>query len=889
MSKDRWQRVKKIFAEVAELPPDVRASRINTLCGDDRELKENVRALLKNHDDDADLLRSSVEGAAAVALCEQASVETGSRFGTWRVVRPLGYGGMAAVYLAERVDADYEQQAALKVISPGLMSPADLERFADERRILARLEHKYIARLIDGGTTDDGVPWLAMEYVEGQRIDEYCRELDLAARLNLFTKVCAAVHYAHRNLVVHRDIKPSNILVDADGDPRLLDFGVARLFDEGDANVTAVGERAMTPHYASPEQLRGQQLTTATDVYSLSVLLYELLVGAGPYAVDSHDGVALHQAICANDREPPSRAVHRSERYAGRPATARRAEKRIAGDLETIVLKGLRQEPERRYASAQALADDIDRYLSDQPVLARPDSFRYRASKFLRRHQAPLATALAMLAIIIVGSALFVERVVTERDTARAAQARAEEMSTFLQDLLQGTDRFKSAGETITVRDILESGAERVRTELADQPVEQARMMQTIADSYHALTLWEPALEMTEAAYAIRRRELGPNHLETLQSMRGVGLLGYLSGGDINASIQTLTEARDLQIEALGADSHEVAATRRELGNALRNIGAHTRALDEFDGAYDILVALPPGHAHHRYEADLLNQKGNSLESLGRDDEAMANYEQALALLSERGQHDDPLVGSLQNNIGLVHRKAGRLDEALPYLERAVEHTRRILGEESEDYEVQLSSLGRTLAQSGRFEKANEYLLKASAVGEALYGTDHPYYAWGLVNLARLRQFERNHAEARNLLERAIAIYREAYGDYHPFLAAAEVGLSDSRVELGEPAAAAELVTATLERMREVPDHEKPVEALGRAVLGRAYARLGRPDEAMALLTGSVESLRDIVGDEHQLTALAATYLIESLEAQGDVASADRYRPLTEPLAKLYR
>ena len=891
MANNRWQRIKQVFGELAGLAGEERAARLDELRAEDAELAAEVAGLLAQHDAGDDALRSGIESAAVDALASRLGLSRGQTLGAWRLVEPLGQGGMAAVYLAERAEGDYEQQVAIKIISPALVSPANLARFGDERRILARLQHKYIARLIDGGATSDSVPWLAMEYVRGERIDEYCRsrKLSLRKKLELFLKVCAAVQDAHGNLVVHRDIKPSNILVDDSGDPKLLDFGVAKLFEEDKSDLTVADQRAYTPRYASPEQLRGQPLTTATDIYSLSGLLYELLVDASPYGVDTTDTVALQFAICDGEREPPSQGLGRSERYANDPAGARRLAKRLKGDLDTIILKGLRSEPDRRYDSVRALADDIRRYLRDEPVLARTDTWRYRTGKFLRRRSAPLATAAAMLAIIVVGSVLFVQRIVAERDAAEAAQARAEVMSSFLQELLRGADRFKSMGEEVTVQAILESGAERVRTELADQPVDQARMMQTIADTYHALSLYEPALEVTEAAYAIRRRELGPDHLETLQSMRGVGLLGYLSGGDIEAAIRTLEETRDRQIAALGPGHHEVAATRRELGNALRNIGAPARALEEFRVAYDILTALPPGHEHHRYEADLLNQLGNANDALGNTDEALARYEQALALLNERGQTEDPLVGALLNNIGLIYRRTGRLGEALPYLERAVEHTRRILGEESEDYEVQLSSLGRTLAQSGNFELANQYLLRASEVGLKIYGPEHPYYAWGLVNLARLRQLEGNHVEAMRLLEQAIAIYREAYGDYHPFLAAAEVGLSDSRIKLGNAAGAEPLVRATLERMREVPEHEKHVEGLGRAVLGRALMELERTAEARELLAGSVEDLRELLGDDHQITAQAAMYYIELLEAEGEDEKAKRYRPLTEPLARIYR
>jgi len=890
MNADLWQRAEQVFHEVSSCPDDAREARLTALCGEDAELRALIESLLAHASETGVIeenrhgVRGSIERSVATFVAAQSPTAAGRRVGPWLLKKLIGRGGMGAVYLAERADGQFEQRAAVKLVNQSALSADAMQRFDDERQILARLEHPNVARLIDGGTADDGVPWLAMEFVDGVRIDEYCarEQLDLRARLELFRKVCSAVQYAHRNLIVHRDIKPSNILVDSRGEPKLLDFGVAKLFgsDRQDLTVTVAERRVLTPRYSSPEQLQGLPLTTATDVYSLSLLLYELLVGSNPYRTEASDPVSLHHAICETEPEPPSAAVARAADLTVVPMAVGRLSRTLRGDLDNIILMGLRKEPERRYASAQALGDDIGRYLNDEPVIARADTWTYRGAKFLKRRRLPVLAVSGALLVLIVVSSFFVNRILFERDAAEAARLRAEQMSEFLQELLRGADRFASAGEEVTVRNILDAGAERVRTELADQPIEQARLMQTIADTYHTLSLFEPAMEYTTLALELRRRELGPTNLETLYSMREYAELIYLTGGDTTEALARLEETRDLQVAALGPSSSEVAATDHVIGVVQRVLGNPSEALTALQAAREILANLPPNHNERRNEPLVVNQIGSALDSMGDREGALAAYREALNLFESRGQSDHPGVGALQHNIGLTLRAQGKLEEALPYLRKAIDHTRRILGEENEDYEVQLSSLGRTLAQLHRFDEANIYAQRALEVAKKLYGPDHQWYAYNLVNVARLRQLEGRHTDAVALLERATAIYREAFGPYHRFLAAAEVGLADSSIEIGHVAQAEELIRGTLLRIHEDPEHERHIEALARTVHGRALGLLSQHDEAEALLIGGVADLRAIVGDEHPLTAQAAQYLVTFLDETGRSSAADEYRPL---------
>ncbi|HET9038998.1 MAG TPA: serine/threonine-protein kinase, partial [Gemmatimonadales bacterium] len=383
----RWQRMNELFHDALAVPAERRGSFVAQSCGDDPAMADEIAQLLAAHSRDEGIM----EGPAVVTAPGWLEAETpavvGRRFGPYRVVRELARGGMGAVYLAQRDDGAFEQRVALKLIKRGMDSDQVVARFRAERQILASLEHPNIARLLDGGASDDGQPYLVMEYIDGQRIDEFARErrLPVAERLRLWLQVCGAVSYAHQQLVVHRDIKPANVLVTADGTPKLLDFGIARLLHpDAEAVSTMTALRMLTPEYASPEQIEGRHATTVSDVYSLGVVLYELLTDQSPYRPRSRSPRDLAEAICTTEPVRPSAAVSEADASLGR---------RLRGDLDTILLTALRKEPDRRYPSVEQLAGDVRRHLEGLPVRARPDTFGYRAGKFVRRNRAGVAAA----------------------------------------------------------------------------------------------------------------------------------------------------------------------------------------------------------------------------------------------------------------------------------------------------------------------------------------------------------------------------------------------------------------------------------------------------------------------------------------------------------------
>lgn len=879
MNPVRWRRIQALFEESLAREPAQRDDFLVTACGEDADLLSEVRSLLSHDASDRLDLEDVIRGQANDMLADFAHRRVGASYGPWELVAHLADGGMGAVYLARRCDGAFEQQVAIKLLNPALVGAQGRQRLESERQILANLNHPNIAHLVDGGTGPDGVPFLVMDYVDGLPIDTYCNEngLDTRARLALFIKVCAAVDYAHRNLVVHRDIKPSNILVDAHREPQLLDFGISKLLDNTDPELTQAEQRLFTPAHASPEQISGSTITTATDVYALGVLLYELLAGRLPYAGDDKtpDSSALvAQRILETEPLSPSAAVTRggSERIeAGQRRGARlspeRLKRELRGDLDNIVLMAMRQEPERRYGSARALMMDVQRYLDDRPVLARPSSLGYRATKLLKRRRGAVIAA-TMVSVLVLALTVFAFRqIIAERDAAAAARVRAENAVTFLEDLLQGADRFASAGREVRVEDILEIGAQRIQSELVDQPIEQARLMHTIAGTYVSLSSNEAALPLAVRALELRRSALGSSHIETLESMRTLGIVTS-NNGDPSAAQAILEETARLQRKHLGADSPELAATLQELGVVQRVLGSPGTALTYQREAFDILSRLPPTHDQYRYQPHVMNQIGNALSSTGDYQGAIAAFQRSLELFASTGQAEDPVFGAAQHNLGLALRASGQVAEALPYLQAALEHTRRTLGEQSIDFEAQASSLGRTHGQLGNFKEAEKYGQLALRTAEALYGTEHQYYAYNLVNLARLRQLEENHTDALVLLEEATEIYRATFGPYHRFLAAAEVGQAESLIEVGRVDEAKALISAALARIQADPEHERQVEAVARSVKGRALGMLGEDAEARLLLGESLEDLRQSLGEQHQLTEEAAHRMALFVEAQ---------------------
>ena len=526
----RWERVQEILAGALELEGEARGAFLDEAFAGDAALRAEVASLLdaSAHADSyfADLAsRVGIAEDVDGALPPPPPDLEGRLIGAYRMGPLLGRGGMGAVYAAERADGQFELSAALKILPLGAASPEARRRFLEERRILARMEHPNIARLYDGGVTEDGTPYFVMERVDGVPFTEYCRthELDLDERLLLFLDVCDTVSFAHSKLVVHRDLKPNNILVTADGKVKLLDFGVARLLESGEEGVTAtaLGGRLMTPRYASPEQLRGEVVTTASDVYTLGVILHEVLTGVSPYDV-ADDTTSLVDAICTHTVAVPSARLLRWARGTiqatqeardvvaaaeAMGSSVRSLSRGLRGDLDNILLMALRKEPARRYASVEALAEDIRRHLAGYPVKASPEGLAYSAGRFLRRHALTAAAAasfVVLLAVLLVLSVRF--GVTTRRQAEEIAHERdrAEEIAHFMGELFEVAAPGQGGADTVTARELLAAGVRRIREDHPDEPELQAEMMTVLGRIYRQLGLRDEAIALLREASDIQ-------------------------------------------------------------------------------------------------------------------------------------------------------------------------------------------------------------------------------------------------------------------------------------------------------------------------------------------------------------------------------------------------
>src|SRR5213080_1766213 len=526
VTSERWKRVDAVFEQALELPQDQRAAFLQENCNSDAEVRREVESLLSSHERAGNFIDQPSLFFGDDTLRDNGStLQAGELIGSYRIIREIGRGGMGAVYLAERADEQYKKQVAIKLIKRGMDTDSVLRHFRNERQILAGFDHPNIARLFDGGTTDNGLPYFVMEYVEGLPINEYCaaHKISLVERLKLFREVCAAVSYAHRHTVIHRDIKMSNILVTSDGTPKLLDFGIAKILQPGagpEALMTMTGVRPMTPEYASPEQVRGEPVTTASDVYSLGIVLYELLVGRSPYRFTSRSPLDIAREI--TDTEPPRPSTVVSNKNQQSEISN---QKLLRGDLDNIALMALRKEPERRYQSVEQLSDDIHRHLGNRPILARKDTVRYRAAKFVQRNKVAVAAALLLLASMVAG----LIATTWQAHRATVEKARAEKRFNDVRHLAHSVlfdyhDAVKNLPGATAVRERLVKDAlaylDSLNSEAASDPALQRELAAayervgdvrgevygaSIGDMSGALDSYQKALRIREALVAADR------------------------------------------------------------------------------------------------------------------------------------------------------------------------------------------------------------------------------------------------------------------------------------------------------------------------------------------------------------------------------------------------
>jgi serine/threonine-protein kinase len=896
MTAGRWRRLQELFDQASALAPTARTRYLDTACSDDPSLRRQVESLIAHAETDAGLVDAAIVDAARAAAAAAGAPAVGDRVGAYRIISPLGQGGMGAVYRAVRAD-EYRKEVAVKLLRGGLASAELLARFRSERQILAQLEHPSIARLLDGGTREDGSPFLVMELVDGEPITDYCdrRRLGVAERLQLFRTVCAAVHYAHQNLVIHRDLKPSNVLVAQDGTPKLLDFGIAKLLRPDAADhtlaVTQPAVRLMTPDYASPEQVRGETVTTASDVYSLGVVLYELLTGRRPHRFEALGQGDLERQVTERQPVRPSTAVLRADEVRTadgeratlapqtvaerRATTAERLRRQLAGDLDTIVLKAMHKEPARRYASAEQLAEDLGRHLAGLPVVARPDSWRYRAGKFIGRHRlgaALAAGAAVVLAGFAVAMAVLAARLAGERNRAVAAEQQARQVSTFLTDLFRVSDPREARGREVTAREILDRGASRIDTELADQPEVRATLMETIGTVYRQLALFDRAQELFERSLEIRRRVLGPEHPRTADSLNAVGEI-HREQSRLPLAESAHRQALEVRRKVLAPDDPAIAESLNNLGLVLQARGQHADAERLFRESLDRRRRVL-GEDHAQSIVSRTNL-ARLLQAMGRAREAEAIQRDVVARRRKVLGADHPDLANALNGLAQMIQGQGRYREAEPLFREAFDIRLRVLGPEHNAVGQTLNDLAALLHDKGDLAGAERLYRRSHEIKVKAVGPEHLDIAIDLNNQATLLEDRGDLAGAVELYRRSLEIRRKRLGDEHPSVARVLHNLGRALVSQGRSREGEGLLRQSLELRRRLLGTDHPEVGGGLASLARARRQAGDRAEAERLYRESLELRRKKLRAGHPQIADSLVGLGLVLAETGRAAEAE--------------
>ena len=863
LNVERWSRVADLFAHAVDLEAGECESYLNSACGDDTEMHDYVQSLLQADAAVDAVVEETIISTARDAFGDETSQPEqmkGQMIGPYRVERLLGSGGMGMVYLAQRADEQFDQQVAIKLGRHRLVDPQTELRLRHERQFLADLDHPNIARLFDGGTTEDGVPYLVMEHIDGVRLDTYCdlNRLNTAERLRLFQTICAAVHYAHQNLIIHRDIKAANILVTRGGTPKLLDFGIAKLSDaEGaaTAGLTREGAVIMTPSNGAPEQITGQNITTATDIYGLGLLLYELLSGLRAYETEGLTPAEAARVIFQETIVSPSRrlaqkkkavqiehdsvALHELEQIAAdRSSSLERLQRRLRGDLDVIVLTALRKEPTRRYRSANAFADDIGLYLKSMPIVARTDSWRYRAGKFVHRHFAAVAASVLVFAMLATFTVLLTVQnrtVVDERDTAR-------EVIQFLEDIFMAHDPSRARGADVTAEEILAEGAERIRSNLGDRPEIQSALMGTIGRVYFNLGEYQPSEEMLDQALTLRLRTDGESHPAVAAARNDLAEV-LIRRAQYDRAIELLQQS--LAVNQLSNDgSSPLVATN--LFN-LANVYLATGKLDDAEAAVRSSIAIFM-QIKDQYGVELAEAKsslGRILQNLGDLDQTESLFLEAIEILSTSQGPDHPLMAYYLQNLGVLQRAKGDLVAAEQTLNMAIAATRRILGDKHDLLTVALVDQGILRHMAGDYDAAERVIRDALELGIEIHGTSHPRIGLHKTLLGMLLHDKSDLVNAEATLRDALLIYDQVLDDDHQYVASALTELGAVLNTSGRAADARAVLERALQiRLRDYPP-EHVLVAATQIEYGDTLSRLGRFDEAEPLLKEGLIVLSD--------------------------------------------
>ncbi len=901
ISDTDWDEIDALLDEALDRSPEEWEAFLDQACGDRPALREEVESLLAAEADAPPFLEQEAMTFAAPAyepeegesIADDPLAAPSHLVGPYRLEEEIGRGGMSRVFRAERTDGGFDQTVAVKLLRIGLDTEAARRRFRLEQQVLAKLQHPHIAALLDGGLTEDDVPYLVMEYVDGRPITTYCDEnrLPIPERIELLCDVGDALQHAHRNLVVHRDLKPSNVLVTPDGTVKLLDFGIAKLLDDTDASITLpqtrTGVRPMTPAYAAPEQVRGEAVSTATDVYQMGVLAYEVLTGHRPFAFSNQRDV--EQAILETRPNPPSAVVceplpeAESEEETNRPATPeaistargttpRELRHLLEGDLSTIVRTAMRKDENRRYASVEALIGDFDRYCEGQPIEARSNSLEYRARKFVQRNRLGVSIATTFVGLIITFGLLLFQ----QRERAQREAQKSEIVSSYLVDLFSaGTP--SGGPNTVTAQTLVRRGLDRVER-LEDRPVVQAEMLDALGQASRGIGEWGQADSLLERALTLRRRHLEPPHHSLVASLLHVA--------DTKGNAQRLWEARPLYEAALNMSQNLSADAHRP--DILEGL-AQTMAQQGAPDSAEVLMRRAIDHRRRtlgeRYRELPLDQMylARIVQQQGNHEEAEALYRAGLRQMQRAEEYTPTERVEAYNNFGHLLRNRQKTAAAATYYRKALTRATRTMGRDHPRARRARDNLYKTLIRRGRYEDALGLARANLEIAATRYSPPHSSIANAYQQVGHLLDNMGRSVEAEPILRRTVEMRREERGSDHiqthdtrvrHALCLVENGRLDTAEQIFRGAeqslqqTSADSTTADLARM-------KTILLVGK---GRLHAERQEWDAARSLLEKGYRLRRRQVGIRAPLSQRALRALAEVSESAEQPRQAAAYR-----------
>ncbi len=809
--KTIWKKVKEIFSNALDIDESKREQYVLDACGENEEIYNEVISLLEAHYKKG-ALDESIDDIRLSAIYEAKSTHMkGEDIGSYRIIRELGHGGMGMVFLAERADGEFKQQVAIKLLRNTISDEEQVQRFRAERQILASLNHNNIARLLDGGVTNHGQPYYVMEYVEGIPIDSYCREhqLNINERLQLFLDICSAVQYAHNNLIVHRDLKPSNILVTQDGCVKLLDFGIAKvLSDENenstDAPLTRPGLLPLTPTYASPEQVRGEHITTASDIYQLGLVLYELLAGTRPFNLRDKSPGEIEQIVCQTQPSRPSSVVLDTGSKTRKSVDQQPLTwiKHLRGDLDTITMMAMHKEPERRYNSAEQFSGDIKNYLEGRPIIAYSDSKIYRAKKFVDRHKAGTVFS-AIIIILIIAYSITVthhsQQTESALEQAREEAEKSEQVVEFMLGMFEAGNPYESLGDTVTARVLLDRGVEQAE-ELDAQPAVQAQMFDVVGRVYRELGEYGQATPLIQRALTIRKDMNDNDDIELANTYYNLATVLHHKG-NYRESDGYFNRALEIYSKHPGLESREFAGSLHMRGQ-MQNIRRDFESAEKTNRQALEMRRNLVGDAHPETAASY-QALATSIGGQGRTDDAEMYQLRALVIFQEAHGEVHPSVAEAHVNLARFQRRSGSYEKARVNLEKSLEIRQQVFGEYHTETGLSMKAIADFHADLGNVEKAEGIYTELLDMIENRLGSDHPLKRPVLQALGKLHLNNQNYEAAEPYLAETYRMLHSVLNPLHERVLAARLDYARSVMQLNKFEEAEELLVKNREAAAE--------------------------------------------------------------------------------------